>query len=328
MREMTGDAAVNARPSSRGRGQVSDTGPPIFGPISGPTDWQTALPITLTTTVLDWGSGLDASTAEFLLGDQNWSAALDHPDNPWTEQHLVTVLDEQSSSLADGIYQAGFRIADRTGLGQSSPKISVKLDRTPPDMSAGATLTSGVPISSPHGWFGGPVLVQINAADATSGLAGVAYVVDDAHFVMYTRPFTLVAEGWHVVRYWAQDVAGNYRYSQYYAAGIDTTAPTAWARVAMSATTQALVTWGGADLLSGVEGFHVEIRRDGGGWQPLLPSGAGTTNETSLSVAVVEGEAAEVRVQAVDRVGKRSPWAQAALVSTTQIFLPSISSRP
>jgi len=325
---ITFDAAANASPFVSDTVQVIDDSPPIFGPLSAPQGWQTALPITLTTTATDWASGLDTSTAEFHLRGQSRPVALNHPDKPWAEQRLMAVLDDEQGVMADGVYAVGFRVSDRAGHVQNSPRLAVKLDRTPPDVSAGATLTSGVPISSPHGWFGAPVLVQIDAADATSGVAGVAYVVDDAPFVMYSRPFTLTTDGWHVVRYWAQDVAGNYRYSQFFTAGIDMTAPTVWARVVMSQATQALVTWGGDDNLSGVTGFRVEIRRDGGDWQPLLPLGEDLTAETSLPVALVEGETVEVRVQAMDRVGNRSPWTQVALVPRRQIFLPAVSNKP
>lgn len=322
------DAATNASPVISDTVQMVDDGPPVFGPISAPAGWQTALPITLTTTVLDRVSGLDSSSAALLLGGHSRAAALDNPNNPWAEQRLLAVLDDRDGPVADGDFLARFRIADQAGTVQLSPQFSLKVDRTPPEMAAGATLTSGVPISSPHGWFAGPLLVQIDAADAASGLSGVAYVLDDAPFVLYDGPFPLTAEGWHVVRYWAQDVAGNYRYSQYFEAGIDTTAPTVWMRLSSIDTEQTLATWGGGDLLSGVAGFRVEMRRGDGDWERLLPDDEGVTAETGLAISLGEGEEVELRVQALDRVGNSSDWTVAALASTTQLFLPTVVGGP
>ncbi len=320
------DAAGNASPLVSATVQMVDDGPPVFGAISAPAGWQTALPITLTTTVWDRVTGLDGASAILLLGQTSLPAQLENPANPWAEQLLLAVLDERDGPLADGDFLARFRIADQTGTTQTSPEFALKLDRTPPEMVAGATLTSGEPISSPHGWFGVPIRVQIDASDATSGLSGVAYVLDNAPFVLYDAPFSLMTEGWHVARYWAQDVAGNYRYSQYFEAGIDTTAPTVWARLAQGETGQALATWGGGDTLSGLAGFRVEMRRDAGDWEPLLPADGGITEETVLAIALGEGEAVEIRAQALDRVGNSSGWTVAALGAISQLFLPTITS--
>ncbi|MBI3958208.1 MAG: hypothetical protein HY328_05315 [Chloroflexi bacterium] len=325
---ITFDAATNASPVVSATVQMVDDGPPIFGPVSGPAGWQTELPITLTTTVLDRVSGLDGSTAVLLLDQASLPAQLENPGNPWAEQRLLAVLDDRDGPVADGNFLAHFRIADQAGTAQLSPEFSVKVDRTPPEMAAGATLTTGVPISSPHGWFAGPLLVQIDASDATSGLSGVAYVLDNAPFVLYAGPFPLTAEGWHVVRYWAQDVAGNYRYSQYFETGVDATAPNVWARLSRTDTEQALATWGGDDTLSGVAGFRVEMRREEGDWERLLPDDGGVTEETGLAIALGEGEEVELRVQAVDRVGNSSGWTVAAALSTTQLFLPTIIGSP
>lgn len=323
------DAAVNASQPVSATVRMVDDGPPVFGTLSGPTGWQTSLPVTLTTTVYDRISGLNGATAALLVGENIRPARLENPGNPWAEQRLTAVLDEADGPLADGDFLARFRIADQAGTAQTSPTFALKVDRTPPEMLASATLTSGEAISSPHGWFGGPLLVRIDASDATSGLSGVAYVLDNRPFAFYTEPFPLTAEGWRVVRYWAQDVAGNYHYSEYFEVGIDTSPPTVWARLSQGETDQtALATWGGSDLLSGLAGYRVEIRRGAGDWEPLLPTGEGETTETALAISVDEGEAVEIRVQAVDRVGHSSGWAVAGLDRLLQIFLPTVVGGP
>ena len=60
----------------------------------------------------------------------------------------------------------------------------------------------------------------------------------------------------------------------------------------------------------------------------MLPDGEGETTETALTVPVVEGEAVEIRVQAVDRVGHRSGWAVAGLDALLQLFLPTVVGGP
>ena len=128
-----------------------------------------------------------------------------------------------------------------------------------------------------------------------------------------------------MVRYWAQDVAGNYHYSKYFEVGIDTSPPTAWARLSQSeADHSALATWGGSDLHSGLAGYRVEIRRGEGDWENLLPDGEGETTETALAISVGEEETVEIRVRAVDRVGHTSDWAVAGLETTIQLFLPTV----
>ncbi len=322
---MSFDAAANASEAVSATVQMVDDGPPVFGTVSGPVGWQTALPITLTTTVYDRVSGLDGASGVLLLGEESRPARLENPGNPWDEQRLTAVLDDADAPVADGEFPVRFRIADQAGTPQTSPAFTLKLDRTPPEMLASATLTSGEPISSPTGWYGEPLLVRIDASDAASGLSGVAYVLDNRPFLFYTEPFPLILEGWRVVRYWAQDMAGNYHYSEYFEVGIDTSPPTVWARLSRGeAGEDAQATWGGSDLLSGLAGYRVEIRRGEGDWAPLLPEGEGETTETALSISVGEEEAVEIRVQAVDRVGHRSGWAVAGLETTMQLFLPTV----
>ena len=324
------DAAANASEPVSATVQMVDDGPPLLGVVNGPAGWQTKLPITLTTTVYDRVSGLDGASGVLLWGEESRPAWLENPGNPWAEQRLLAVLDDLDSPLADGEFLARFRIADRAGTPQTSPSFALKLDRTPPEMLASAILTSGEAISSSHGWFGGPLLVRIDASDAASGLSGVAYVLDDRPFELYSEPFPLILEGWRVVRYWAQDMAGNYHYTELFEVGIDTTSPTAWARLSQGEAGEAgqadlaLATWGGSDLLSGLAGYRVEIRRDEGDWASLLPEEEGVTTETALSISVAEEETVEIRVQAVDRVGHSSGWAVAGLETTAQIFLPTV----
>ncbi|MBX3050876.1 MAG: hypothetical protein KF753_05345 [Caldilineaceae bacterium] len=330
------DGAGNASQPVSVTVKMVDDAPPIFGTVSGPVGWQTELPITMTTTVYDRVSGLDSNSGRLFLNDQSRPARLENPDNPWAEQRLTAVLDDAETPLADGIYQARFRVADRTGTSQDSPTFAVQVDRTPPEMRAGTIQASGEPILSAHGWFAGPVQVKIDASDATSGLAGVAYVLDDAPFALYSQPISLTSQGWHVVRYWAQDMAGNYRYSQYFEVGVDMTAPNVWARLSATGTAEgsdetpkeALATWGGSDPLSGLDGYRVELRRNGGDWTRLLPDGEGATSETSLPIALAEEETVEIRVQAQDRAGNASAWVVVPLTSTRELFLPTIGGRP
>lgn len=328
------DPALNQSQVVTAQVRLVDDGPPVFVGVNGPSGWQTQLPVTLTATVFDRVSGLNSASAGLLLGEERRPAWLDNPTNPWAEQRLIARVEDGGSPLADGIYQARFQVADRAGTLQYSPDVTLRLDRTPPEMRAFAALTDGQPISSTTGWFAASVDVHIDAGDATSGLSSVAYVHNSAPFVMYHKPIPLTAEGWHVIRYWAQDIAGNYRYSEYFSAGVDRTPPSVSPRITVSETGgngdngMGLLHWNGADSLSGVAGFRVESRRDDGPWQPLLSVADELHPAGTFPLAWEAGEVVEVRVQAVDQVGNSSPWVTVSSKQSGRLFLPAVQRGP
>ena len=127
------------------------------------------------------------------------------------------------TDIADGSYSVRFEAKDRAGLKGESESGLLRIDRTPPVVQAVAVQESSetptdsdeespaaTPTPSSRGLFSGPVNITIEAEDATSGVWGVAYVLNDGPVVLYSEPFQISEDGIHHIRYWAKDNAGNY----------------------------------------------------------------------------------------------------------------------
>jgi uncharacterized membrane protein YgcG len=177
--------------------------------------------------VQDFNSGLDANSGELLLDDEEKTAHFSLPNDPLAAQKLSAAL----SDLADGTYTVRFQAKDRSGLQGESETGELRVDRTAPTVQAQAVQltpdtsndgdgsadspndqqsTSPTPTPAARGLFSGPVEVTIEAEDATSGVWGIAYVLNDGPVAVYSEPFTISEDGIHNVRYWAKDNAGNY----------------------------------------------------------------------------------------------------------------------
>lgn len=117
---------------------------------------------------------------------------------------------------------------------------------------------------------------------------------------------------------WTGTMAGGYMRSQYDPL-VDGRAPTVTTPVArigtggLGATVRGTVAWSGRDRGSGMRGYQVQARRDGGRWHAVrLPSSL----TTSLTRAFTPGSAFQYRVRAIDRVGNWSPWVVSAPIRT------------
>ena len=220
------DSAGNASPVVTRQIRFGSEQPPVFGDLEHLQNWWTRLPVLISVPVQDSNSGLDASSGRLLLDDQEKSAHFSLPNEPLAAQKLSATLTE----LDDGTYTVRFRAKDRSGLQGESESGLLRIDRTPPtvqaqavqapadtangengnaDDSAGQSLTPAS-TAGPRGLFSGPVQVTIKAEDATSGVWGIAYVLNDGSVELYSEPFTISEDGIYNVRYWAKDNAGNY----------------------------------------------------------------------------------------------------------------------
>ncbi len=307
------DAAGNASAViSRTTTLVDDT-PPTIHQVSVPTGWQTSDVVTVSATVQDFGSGLDVTRGVVLVDGQEQTASFSHPEDPWQSQTLQAVL----AGLADGEHTVGFRVADKAGYVQESSVYTVAVDVSPPSVTATTSLTA------PGGWFSQTVTVTLSGEDAASGIAGIAYVLDGAPFVMYSAPFSLTQEGLHTIRYWAQDQAGNYSFSQWTTVGIDRSPPQVSLSLYPISPEQARVVWSGEDPLSGVAGYELEVRRDGGEWSVLTSAGEGQGSSAVLDFQ--EAEELSVRVRGVDQVGHWSGWQEASTTPVDNwLYLPVV----
>lgn len=214
------DAAGNASPVITKQIEYGSEQPPVFGDLEHVEGWWTRLPVLISVPVQDFNSGLDANSGRLLLGGEEKTAVFSLPNAPLDAQKLSASL----TGLADGTYTVRFRAKDRSGLQGESESGQLRVDRTPPGVEAQAVQVTSdssngedptpTPAATPaavaRGLFSGPVQVTIEAEDATSGVWGTAYVLNDGPVVLYGGPFTISEDGIHNVRYWAKDNAGNY----------------------------------------------------------------------------------------------------------------------
>lgn len=310
------DAAGNASGSSEIVVRLTDDGPPRFDSVELPTRWQRTLPVTPTVYVQDLRSGLDFQSGALLVDDLELPATFERPDAPYARQRLSGVID----SLEDGVYQIGFRATDLAGQSQTSSRTLLSLDRVAPVVSA--SYTGGVTLD---GWTAGPISLTVYAEDETSGVSGVAYVLDDDPFVLYTGPFSFSGEGERKVRYWAQDRAGNYSASRSEIVKVDGLAPSMGLSLAPADSENLQLGWSLSDGGVGIESLELEVRRDGGEWVALEVQ----TSETGhLLLPLEEAEEVEVQGRSSDRLGNRSDWQSLRFRSGDQyLFLPSIERR-
>ena len=240
------DSARNASPVVTRQIEFGSEQPPEFGEIENLHGWWTRVPVLISVPVQDYNSGLDSSSGRLLLNDQPKTAHFSLPNDPLAAQKLSAAL----TDIADGSYQVRFQAKDQAGLQGESESGLLRVDRTPPTVQAEAmqvasetptdtdddddsddtspdeqsptstptpaptpTPTS-TPTSAPtpatSAVFSGPVNVVIEAEDATSGVWGIAYVLNDGPVVLYSEPIHISEDGIHNIRYWAKDNAGNY----------------------------------------------------------------------------------------------------------------------
>jgi len=210
------DAAGNASPVITKQIEFGSEQPPRFGELEHVEGWWTRLPVLISVPVQDFNSGLDVSSGRLLLGNEEKTAVFSLPNDPLAAQKLSASL----TGLDDGTYTVRFRAKDRSGLQGESKSGQLRVDRTPPTVEAQAVQVTSdssngqssnpTPTATARGLFSGPVQITIEADDATSGVWGIAYVLNDGAVKLYSEPFTISEDGVHNVRYWAKDNAGNY----------------------------------------------------------------------------------------------------------------------
>ncbi len=296
--------------------RVTDENPPTFLSLNWPQGWQTQLPITLTATVQDLGSGLAVNSGRLHVGDQSHVAALSDPADAWAVQQLGIELSE----VPEGEHVVRFEVADQLGQVRFSEEGQLRVDVTRPVPSIRALDLNGASVSAVDGWLAGPIQVEVSGEDSTSGLNGLAYVLDGQPFVLYSEPFLVDGEGSHRVRYWAEDKAGNYSLSHFFDFGIDNSGPAVNVTVVGADESAVQVEWLGQDAYSGVAGYTVETRFEGGAWQPVTLADPLTT-----SASFASAEVDEIRVRAVDGVGHVGEWTtRSAVPLNERLYLPHL----
>ncbi|MEW5748785.1 MAG: hypothetical protein AB1793_08410 [Candidatus Thermoplasmatota archaeon] len=141
--------------------------------IEGEDGWYTS-PVEVTVSASDSGSGV--ATVEYRIeGVTDWTAYV------WPFE-----------IASDGEWVVEARAYDNEGnVGEDDSP--VRIDGTAPVTSSAAE---------------GPV-VNLTAADGTSGVYATWYRVDGGDWTLYDGPFEIAGEGNHSLEYWSVDAAGN-----------------------------------------------------------------------------------------------------------------------
>src|SRR5207302_134387 len=197
-------AAVDgAGNSETGGAAVSiDSAPPLvvleMSGIPGREDWYVP-DVLVSLRAEDGGSGL--ARLEVRLDGGSWA-------------EYVSAL-----SLTDGVHTVSYRASDAAGNMAGSRTVMVSVDATSPQSTAVLSGERG-----DHGWYRTPVVVSLQASDATSGVDVLAYRVGTGTWRPYGDPFTL-SSGVHTIQFTATDKAGWLEPAQTLTVRVDETPP-------------------------------------------------------------------------------------------------------
>ena len=147
---------------------------------------------------------LDGTTWEPIAPDPVVNTALTGAD-----VGLYAFGQEQTTSTTVGFDH--FHLVEGGASDTTAPETTATLDPAAPDGDGG--------------WYVSPVEVTLAATDDASGVATTEYRIDGGGWTEYDRPFTVGADGEHVVDYRSTDEAGNVEASRSASLKIDATAP-------------------------------------------------------------------------------------------------------
>jgi hypothetical protein len=189
----------------------------------------------------------------------------------------------------DGQHTLRTRVTDALGHQTGWKSSTVRVDTTTP-----ANTTDAVPTA----WQSGRVAVELDGADAGSGLFGMEWILDGAP-VQSGAAGTVVAvsaDGTHTLQSRARDVAGNASAWRSDSIRIDTVKPADTTSIPATVAYGVKATLTGADAASGVD--TVEWQLDG------TPGSGASGAQVALGGAGSHALAHRV----LDKAGNASPW--------------------
>ncbi|MCX8173543.1 MAG: Ig-like domain-containing protein [Thermoplasmata archaeon] len=234
------DAAGNINSSLNIQVKVDRTAP--VTQHSQVPEWSNGTHTTINFTATDSASGVKFTKVR--IDDGEWITL-----NTGSGTSPLTVI-------GNGVHRIRYFSLDVGGNPEQEREFYVRIDAVAP----GTELTvSGV--SGKNGWFVSAVKVQLTSTDGLSGVAGVYYSIDNSTFRQYTAPVEIIAEGMHLIEYYAVDVAGNLEARKAVTVKIDTTMPSStinmsggWYR-----TLPVNLTINAMDGVSGLAGMYYSI---------------------------------------------------------------------
>jgi regulation of enolase protein 1 (concanavalin A-like superfamily) len=194
-----------------------------------------------------------------------------------------------------GDHTVRFRSTDVAGNVEEEGSIDVTVDGPPADTTAPVTTVKTDPVSpdGSAGWFTTAPKVTLSATDAGSGVARTEYRIGNGEWTAYTAPFTITAQGRHVLEVRSVDEAGNVETARSKDVALDSGEP----EVAISGirartypSHQATdVTWTATDATSGVRSVRAVLDGEtveAGAWQMwTLSAGRHVLTVTATDVA-------------------------------------------
>jgi len=126
--------------------------------------------------------------------------------------------------------------------------------------------------SGDHSWYMGPVTVMLIATPDKSPISATYYSIDNGPYQGYGGPFSISADGVHLLLFYSVDTAGRQETPRGQAIRIDATKPVSRVGALPTAVTSPnfSVQWSGADATSGVWSYTIYVSDNGGAFTPWL----------------------------------------------------------
>lgn len=210
--------------------------------VNAGAEWYKTLPVNLTIDVADTGSGV--AGVYYSINDLLW------------------IKSSTISLNANGVYTIRYYAVDNAGNMEEINYVVVRIDAEAPRTEY--TVSGNLSL---NGWYAGTVQVFLSAEDDVSGISTICFSVDGSPFFNYTGPVWLTGDGVHILRFYAEDKAGNEGVEQFLTIGIDATPPetTANASSTWYSQTPVVLELAAVDETSGVAVTFYRV--DGTSWR-------------------------------------------------------------
>lgn len=179
----------------------------------------------------------------------------------------ITIIPYTEPFLIDESKTFYFASIDNNGNLEEPQSYTIYIDKEPPITDVILSGTEGL-----NGWFTSEVLVNIEATDDNSGVAGSGYSFDGITTIPYTGPFTLTES--KMFYYGSADIAGNYDIPQIAVVNIDMVYPETTSVITGTLGTgdwyisDVMIELNAFDANSGVD--NIEYSFDGSTWNDYI----------------------------------------------------------
>lgn len=249
---------------------MKDLTPPAVSIVFPIADYVHNAAVPITVIAADNASGVD--TVEYRVDNGQWKLL---PIADRTQGRYSTTWEP---TLADnGPHRVDFRAWDKVENASAavSAGFVVQMDAVPP---VTVIAVGGPKYELPDRIFvNGSTVITLTATDNFSGVAKTEYSIDDEPWTSYA-PFSIAAEGSHLIEYRSEDNAGNRETEKTLNVVVDNTPPVTSISasdpliegVVNAVSLGTFFTLSSIDALSGV--MTITYRIDGGAWEPYTGS--------------------------------------------------------